>query len=61
MSIKPNPCTVEVYSTPSEITVDEIMEEVLKELNFANRREAERCFSIWLTSPQLRTYICYIT
>lgn len=49
------PFQVEICSKPSQIIVDKIMTKVLEELKLPN--EAKKYFSIWLTSPQLRTYI----
>ena len=49
------PLQVEICSRPSQITVDRIMNKVLEVLKLQD--EAKKYFSIWLTSPQLRTYI----
>lgn len=60
------PCQMEFNSRPSRITVDNIMMTVSKELKLtkddtkndrAKYDEAKKCFSIWLTSPQLRMYV----
>lgn len=46
------PLQVEIYSRPSRITVDRIMNKVLEVLKLQD--EAKKYFSIWLTSPQLQ-------
>ena len=45
--------------TPKDITVDMIMSKVLERLGLTCDA-AKKCFSIWLTSPQLRTCVYYI-
>ena len=53
-------CQVEIHSTPNRITVDKVMMKVMEKLKLPID-VAEKCFSLWLASPQLRTLCINLT
>lgn len=57
MAMNSEVCQVEISSRPNRITVDMVMMKVLEKLKLPID-EAKKYFAIWLSSPQLRTYIC---